>query len=176
MSTCGVFSGPCFPVFYSNTGKYAPEKTPDLDVFHAVSEFCHWSVFANKSNYKEFHQSSVFQENEQFQDNEVRKLEAFELYLRSSRPDVSCKKGILRNFAKFSGKHLRQNLFFFKKETLAQVFSCEFCKISENTFFTEHLSATAFVLRAALKIVEKRKLNFGSFLTLVILRLTGAHS
>ena len=26
-----------------------------------------------------------------------------------------------------------------KKETLAQVFSCEFYKISKNTFFTEHL-------------------------------------
>ena len=25
-----------------------------------------------------------------------------------------------------------------KKETLAQVFSCEFSKISKNTFFTEH--------------------------------------
>ena len=28
---------------------------------------------------------------------------------------------------------------FFKKETLAQVFSCEFSEISKNTFFTEHL-------------------------------------
>ena len=27
---------------------------------------------------------------------------------------------------------------FIKKETLAQVFSFEFCKISKNTFFTEH--------------------------------------
>ena len=26
---------------------------------------------------------------------------------------------------------------------MAQVFSCEFCKISQNTFFTEHLWATA---------------------------------
>ena len=26
-----------------------------------------------------------------------------------------------------------------KKETLAQVFSCEFCDISKNFFFTEHL-------------------------------------
>ena len=32
---------------------------------------------------------------------------------------------------------------FIKKETLAQVFSCEFCEISKNTFFTEHLRATA---------------------------------
>ena len=26
-----------------------------------------------------------------------------------------------------------------KKETLAQVFSCEFCEISKNNFFIEHL-------------------------------------
>ena len=32
--------------------------------------------------------------------------------------------------------------FFIKKETLAQVFSSEFCEISKNTFFTEHLWAT----------------------------------
>ena len=32
---------------------------------------------------------------------------------------------------------------FIKKEALAQVFSCEFCEISKNTFFTEHLWAIA---------------------------------
>ena len=32
----GVFSGPYFPVFSSNTGKYGPEITPYLDTFHAV--------------------------------------------------------------------------------------------------------------------------------------------
>ena len=58
--------------------------------------------------------------------------------------------------AKFTGKHLRQSLFFNKvaslrsatfnfieKETLSLVFSCEFCQISRNTFFTEHLLVTA---------------------------------
>ena len=35
------------------------------------------------------------------------------------------------------------DLNFIKKETLAQVFSCEFCEISKNTFFTEHLWTTA---------------------------------
>ena len=30
-------------------------------------------------------------------------------------------------------------LVFIKKEALTQVFSCEFCEISKNTFFTEHL-------------------------------------
>ena len=34
--------------------------------------------------------------------------------VRSSRPEVFCKKGVLRNFAKFTGKHLRQSLFFNK--------------------------------------------------------------
>ena len=33
--------------------------------------------------------------------------------------------------------------YFIKKEALAHVFSCEFCQISKNTFFTEHLWTTA---------------------------------
>ena len=32
-----------------------------------------------------------------------------------------------------------------KKETLAEVFSCKFCEISKNTFFTEHFQVTASV-------------------------------
>ena len=32
---------------------------------------------------------------------------------------------------------------YIKNETLAHVFSCEFCEISKNTFFTEHLWTTA---------------------------------
>ena len=35
---------------------------------------------------------------------------------------------------------------FIKKETLAQVFSCEFCEISKSTFFTEHLWTTASII------------------------------
>ena len=31
---------------------------------------------------------------------------------------------------------------FIERETLAQVFSCEFCEILKNSFFTEHLWAT----------------------------------
>ena len=68
-----------------------------------------------------------------------------DLVLRCSRAKVFYKKGVLRTFEKFTGKHLCQSLFFnkvagprpaalSKKETLAQVFSCEFCKISNNTF------------------------------------------
>ena len=32
----GVISGPYFPVFNPNTGKYEPEITPYLDTFHTV--------------------------------------------------------------------------------------------------------------------------------------------
>ena len=53
----------------------------------------------------------------------------------------AAKKGVLTNFANFTGKHLAYN--FIIKETLAQVLSYEFCKISKNNFFTEHLRTTA---------------------------------
>ena len=43
------------------------------------------------------------------------------------------KKGILETFAKFTGKHLCKSLFF-NKETLAQVFFCEFCEFSRTPF------------------------------------------
>ena len=53
---------------------------------------------------------------------------------RSSR-QVFCENGVLRNFTKFTGRHLWPEAFnFMKKETLAQVFSCEFCEISKNTY------------------------------------------
>ena len=63
---------------------------------------------------------------------------------RSSHQSCSMKIGVLKNFTKFTGKHRCQSLFllscnFIKKETLTQVFSCKFCKIFKNTFFTEHL-------------------------------------
>ena len=64
-----------------------------------------------------------------------------------SNKELFSKKGVLKNFAKFTGKYLRQILFFnkvaglrlqacnfIKKETLAQVFSCEFCEIFNKTF------------------------------------------
>ena len=49
---------------------------------------------------------------------------------------------------------------FIKKETLGQVFSCEFCEISKDTFFTEHHRATASKCRFPLKIAEKNLKTF----------------
>ena len=56
---------------------------------------------------------------------------------RSNQQRCSVKKGVLRNFVKFTGKHLCLSLFFIrvagqacnfiKKETLAKVFFCQFC-------------------------------------------------
>ena len=48
---------------------------------------------------------------------------------RRSRPEVFCKKGVVRNVAKFTGKQLYQSLF-----PMAQVFSCEFREMLKNTF------------------------------------------
>ena len=68
---------------------------------------------------------------------------------RSCRLQMFFKIGILKNFAKFKRKDLCQSLFFIKvaalqacnflKETLAQVFFCEFYDFFKNTFFIEHL-------------------------------------
>ena len=93
----------------------------------------------------------------------------------SSRVELFCKKGVLRKFAKFAGKHQYQSLFLIKlqtsgqqphvcnlikKETVAQLFSCEFCEISKNIFLHRTLLVTASVknmsqnshLRCSLKI------------------------
>ena len=72
---------------------------------------------------------------------------------RSIQQRCSVEKCVPRNFTKFTRKHLCQSLFFNKvaglkpatllKKVLTQVFSCEFCEISKNTFFTEHIWTTA---------------------------------
>ena len=54
---------------------------------------------------------------------------------RSSHRRCSVRKGVLRNFAKFTGKHLCQSLYFNKVAGLIPE--------EKNTFFTEHLWATA---------------------------------
>ena len=109
--------------------------------------------------------------------------------LRSSPPEVFCKKGVVRNVSKFTGKHLCHSLFFnkvagpacsfIKKETLAQVFSCEFCEISKSTFSyrTPPMVASFYtffylfllllnlnVILARLRFRNQSKLNFLAFI------------
>ena len=62
------------------------------------------------------------------------------------------KRGVLIQFRKI-------HCNFIKNETLAQVFSCEFCKISKNNSFTEHLWTTACgITRILFGSVENEKM------------------
>ena len=102
------------------------------------------------------------------------------LPLRSTRPEVFCKESVLKNFTKFTGKHLCQILFFskvqlLKRETLAQVFSCEFCEIFKNTFFIEHLQWLLLTIQISITLKLHYNLHwnvwnifFKSYLKLVI--------
>ena len=96
---------------------------------------------------------------------------------RSSRLDVFCRKIVLRNFAKFTGKHLCQGVFFdkvaglrpkackfIKKEILVQGFSCEFYEIFKNTFFYRTPPVTASINeRSQLKLcVVSKRINCGN--------------
>ena len=71
-------------------------------------------------------------------------------FYRSSRPEVFYKKVVLRCFAKFTGKHLCQGLFFNKvagltpatllrKRLLHRCFPVNFAKFLRTPFLTEHL-------------------------------------
>ena len=69
------------------------------------------------------------------------------LIFRGGGPEVFCKKGVLRNFAKFMGKHLRQSLYFNKVAGLTllkqrlwhKYFPVTFAKFLRTPFLTEYL-------------------------------------
>ena len=67
-----------------------------------------------------------------------------------------CKKGVLRNFVKFTWKHMCQNLFFnkvaglspatlLKKKLWHRCFPVNFVKFLRTSFFTLHFQTTASV-------------------------------
>ena len=57
---------------------------------------------------------------------------------RCSVKKVFCKNGVLRNFRP-------EACYFVKREALAQLFSCEFCEISQNTYSERTPPVAAFV-------------------------------
>ena len=72
------------------------------------------------------------------------------LHKKTCRQEVFCKKGFLRNFVTFTGKHLCQSLFLnkdadvkpgtlFKKRLWQRCFSVNFAKFLRTPFLTEHL-------------------------------------
>ena len=71
-------------------------------------------------------------------------ISLFKFWFRSSHYRCSIKKGILRNFAKFTGKHLCQSLFFNKVAggLWHRCFPVKFAKFL-RTPFSEHLWMTA---------------------------------
>ena len=56
----------------------------------------------------------------------------------SSRPEVFCEKDVLRNFTKFTGKHLCQRLFFDKVAGL-RLSLVNFDEFQRTPFLIEHL-------------------------------------
>ena len=71
-------------------------------------------------------------------------LKLLHIGMQKQPPEVFYKKVVLKNSAKFTGKHLcQQPATLLKKKTLAQGFSYEFCEIFKDSFFIEHLRATA---------------------------------
>ena len=76
-------------------------------------------------------------------------LENICISFRSSRPEVFCKKGVLKNFTKFTEKHLCQNLFSLKvaglkKEPWHRCFPVNFVKFL-RTPFLQNTSGGCFI-------------------------------
>ena len=112
------------------------------------------SVKQNKINMKKFRSScpEVFCKKGVL-NNFAKSSGSFNMKKLQKQPlEVFCKKKLFLEISPNSQKAPVPGLFLiklrakaekrFKKETLAQVFSCEFCEISNNTLFTEHLRAT----------------------------------
>ena len=77
-------------------------------------------------------------------------------FIRSSHQRCHLKKICSEKFRKirwktplpdsfFKKNRRRETCNFIKKETLVQMFSCEFCKIYKKTFLTEHVRTNASI-------------------------------
>ena len=77
-------------------------------------------------------------------------------YYWSSRPEVLCKKGVLKNFTKIIGKHLCKNFFFkkiaglrsanlLKNRLWHRCFPVNFAKFLKIPFFLQNTSAGCFL-------------------------------
>ena len=95
------------------------------------------------------------------------------------------KKGIFKNFANFTGKHLWWSLLLIKlqaiRKTPTRVLSCNICEIFKNNYFEEHLRTTAsFCIRfksvnftISREFSQRKKLSYQSLnITSYVVRLT----
>ena len=91
--------------------------------------------------------------------------------IRSSRPEVFCKKGVLRNFTKFTGKHLCQSLFFNKVAGLALIYVVLYTSSYAQFKLCVHFILTTFIKPFAVtkrSVVKKLKNKEGkNFKTII---------
>ena len=95
----------------------------------------------------------------------------YQSHFRRSRPEVFCKKMFLEishnsqenTCSRVSFLLKLQVLAFIKKETLAHVLSCEFCKISKITLFTEQLRW----LPVSLLLLCQKRLKYAAIIYLL---------
>ena len=99
------------------------------------------------------------------------------VFLASSHPEVFCKKGVLRNFVKFTGKHLCQGLLFnkvvglraatlLKKRLWHRCFPVNFVKLLRTPLSTEHLRWLLLYFSSIL--LSQSFVHVRSFLVLLI--------
>ena len=104
---------------------------------------------------------------------------------RSSRPEVFCKKGVHRNFAKFQRKHLCQSLFFnkvagsglrpaalLKKRLCHWCFPVTFTKFLRAPFYIAHLW-WLLLFDSNFMFIAKGKLCFSLIQFLLLFSETG---
>ena len=83
------------------------------------------------------------------------------------------KKRVLRNFTKFTGKYLFQRLFFnkvaglrpatlLKNESLNQLFSCKFCKISKTPILQNTSGRLLLSFGVHEKLLVRNFVNIGT--------------
>ena len=117
-----------------------PEKTPYLDTFYAVTGQKLQIIL--RIMFEQALSSNI-------------------MLCRSSSSEVLCKITFLKFFAKFTGKHLCQSLFFVKVASLYPPISLErrlfsiFRENFKNTYFVEHLGTAAFSIGKKQKLTVK---------------------
>ena len=107
--------------------------------------------FKNSKFYKVSAQNVILKTYLQWINIILRKVKIYysfkRIQLRSSRPEVFCKKGVLRNFAKFTWNTCARVSFLItlqaatllKKRTWHRFVSANFPKFQRTPFLTEHL-------------------------------------
>ena len=72
-------------------------------------------------------------------------------FYRISRTEVFCKKGVLRNFTKFTGKDLHQSLFFNKVASLLLI-----CTVLGGSSVSSKLISKSLLGKFTLKVIDRR--------------------